>query len=148
MRRLFVIVAALALAGCATFPAGRSAQVGSGEAVQVSPVGTSDIAKDVVRLLKQNYGPGQTVFIVPKENGPLGQAIDAELRSAGYGVSLASPAATTGTRLTYLVDNYTPGDIIVGIGAGCSFYAMRMYGVLPLGKVEAEGEWTIREGAK
>jgi hypothetical protein len=148
MRRLFVIVAALALAGCATFTAGRSAQVGCGEAVQVSPVGTSDIAKDVVRLLRKNYGPGQTVFVVPKVIGPVGQAIDAELRSAGYGVSHASPAATTGTRLTYLVDNYTPGDIIVGVGAGRTFYAMRMYGVLPRGNVEAEGDWTVREGAK
>lgn len=151
MRRLIVVVLGLMLAGCASLPGGQVGQlpaIGSGETVKVSPIGASDIAKDVVHLLKRHYGPGQTVFIVSKKSGPIGEAIDDDLRTAGYGVSVTTPTAKPGTRLTYLADKYDPGEIIVGVGAGSSFYAMRMYDLLPLGNVEGEGGWTVRGGAK
>ena len=151
MRRVIVVVFGLMLAGCASLPGGQNARlqgIGSGETVKVNPVGASDIATDVVTLIKKNYGPGQTVFVVSKKRGPIGEAIDDDLRSAGYGVSVATPTAMAGTRLRYLVDIFDSGDILVGVGVGGSFYAMRMNQVLPLGNVEREGDWTIREASK
>lgn len=151
MRRLIIVVCGLMLAGCASLPGGRNARlqgIGSGETVKVNPVGASDIATDVVTLIKKHYGPGQTVFVVSKKRGPIGEAIDDDLRSAGYGVSVAKPTAMAGIRLRYLADTFDPGDILVGVGIGGSFYAMRMYQVLPLGNVEREGDWTVREASK
>ncbi len=148
MRRLFVVALALALSGCATFPGRQAARipaVGSGEAVQVNRKEASKIAGDILKLLKKDYGPGQTVFVVSKKNGPIGERLRGDLRSAGYGVSVAAPSAAPGTRLTYLADNYDPGRIVVGVGVGETFYAMRLYDLMPSGSVEGEGGWTVRE---
>ena len=154
MWRLFaVVVVTLALAGCATFPgfaqwqAARSpAVVGSGETVKLNPAQESLIAKDMVSVLKKNgFGPGQSVFIV-SGSGPIGDALRDALRNGGYGVSGGGPAVA-GTGLTYLVDIYLPGSIVVGVGAD-AFYAMRLYDVMPLGNVEGQGDWTVREASK
>ena len=148
MWRLFaVVVVTVALAGCATFPALRSrAVVGSGETVKLNPAQETLIAKDMVSVLKKNgFGPGQSVFIV-SGSGPVGDALRDALRNGGYGVSGGGPAVA-GTGLTYLVDIYLPGSIVVGVGAD-AFYAMRLYDVMPLGNVEGQGDWTVREASK
>lgn len=121
---IVMLVLAISTAGCATtgFNGGSSS---SQETVALNPLQGRVIVEDLSTILKERFGPGQTVFEL-QAAGPVGHELETTLRSNGYAVT---GTEGEGTKLEYVLDSFDAGSCLVSLRTATGFRVTRLYRV-------------------
>ncbi len=125
----------LILAACQTL--GGSGLIASTVTAELTPAGASSIASDMVAQLGTHVGPGGTTIRLRGDDLPFGSALEASLRTAGYGVVTdQASAGAVSIDLAYAVDAFE-GSVMVRLST-VSLDLTRLY--------KLEGEVAVPTG--
>jgi len=114
----YIIILAISLllnlTGCAIFTT-----YDSKEMAEIKMQQAAFISKDLLSLMTELYGPGQTAFIFEYKPALLGNTLEQHLRQAGYSVyNHAATAHHKAVALFYIIDNFPDNTLRVGVTLG------------------------------
>lgn len=121
---ILMLMLTISAAGCATtgLNGGTSS---SQETVALNQLQGRAIAEDLSTILKERFGPGQTVFELHAA-GNVGHELETTLRASGYAVTGTEGG---GTKLEYVLDSFDAGSCVVSLRTATGFRVTRLYRV-------------------
>jgi predicted oxidoreductase len=117
-----MLLTAFSPVGCATTGLNRGS-FSSQETVALNERQGRAIAEDLGLVLKERFGPGQTVFEL-QVAGRVGQELESLLRMSGYAVTGWEGG---GTKLEYVLDSFDAGSCLVSLRTATGFRMTRLY---------------------